>query len=270
MLAVMSDNSIKHGPIQFCFTTNEEDNPGVCIKNDLKKEDIFSHYYVNVDGTGVDRLTYGSAGCITAKYDNPVEYVLCDNLKSYHIELTDYRSGHSGAEIHKPHLNAIVQLAEVLLTCINQGKLLIQVTNFLGGPINNAIPAYASCDVQIKESDVAIIENFFKTNFILCKKICQGYEEKINFKISKCKEHNSNALSVKDTIRFLTTITCCPNKVFIPEKNFKCMFSSSNIGYVELCSKCKKFKVDYKVRGFIDDDVERNVNKIHAYMTYFG
>ena len=270
MLAIIASKNIMHGPLEFCFTTCEEDNPGDCIAKDLKPSDITAKYYINLDGLGVHTLIHGSAGCVTSKYCNHVEYISSPSLDTFEINLDGYKSGHSGGEIHKPHINAIVQLAETLLNFINSNNVDIKLVSFHAGPINNVIPAFAKCCIKMDRIYLEQLKNYFAKSVVLAQKIAQGLEPNINYKISSISPSFLYSLSKVDTNRVLMSLALCPNKVFIPYKNQKCMFSSSNVGFVQLDKETSTFKVDFKIRSFIDLDVKRNEQKIHYFMSNFG
>ncbi len=270
ILAIIASKNITHGPLEICFTTCEEDNPGECIIKDLNPNDINATNYINLDGLGVHTLVYGAAGCITSKYNNSVKYISCPSLDTWEIVLDGYRSGHSGGEIHKPHINAIVHLAETLLNFANSNKIDIKLVSFNAGPINNVIPVFAKCRIKMDKKYLSLLQNYFTESILLAKEISQGFEPNINCKISMVSPSVSYALSDVDTNRVLMSLALCPNKVFIPQKDQKCMFSSSNIGFVQLDKETSAFKVDFKIRSFIDRDVKRNEKKIHLLMNHFG
>lgn len=273
MLAIMENrnNDIEHGPLEYCFTVNEEDKPGECITIDFKPEDSKARYYVNVDGAGVHELIYGSAGTITAKYDNKVNFIEKDmSFPTFRINLTGFKGGHSGVEIHKPHMNAIVFLAETLLSFVKTYNTTVCLSHFHGGPINNAIPVFAHADVNIDPKHASDLQAWFQRALTVAKKVCQGHENNVQVEITRLEKQATTCLNVHDTLRMLVAIACCPNKVFIPKDDYKVMFSSSNLGLVNLDAESKSFKADFKIRGFIDEDVTRNVLKISYYMSNFG
>lgn len=270
ILAIISSKNIIHGPLDICFTTCEEDNPGDCIAKDLKPSDISATNYINLDGLGVHTLVYGSAGCVTAKYDNHVEYISSSSLETLEIVLEGYKSGHSGGEIHKPHINAIVQLAETLLDFANSNNVDIRLVSFNAGPINNVIPVFAKCCIKMDKKFLPLLQNHFAKSVALAKEISQGFEQNITCKINMVSPSSLYALSKTDTNRVLMSLSLCPNKVFTPQKDQKCMFSSSNVGFVQLDKVSSSFKVDFKIRSFVDLDVKRNEQKIHRFMTHFG
>jgi di/tripeptidase len=184
--------------------------------------------------------------------------------------LDGYRSGHSGGEIHKPHINAIIHLAETLLNFANSNKIDIKLVSFNAGPINNVIPVFAKCRIKMDKKYLSLLQNYFTESILLAKEISQGFEPNINCKISMVSPSVSYGLSDVDTNRVLMSLALCPNKVFIPQKDQKCMFSSSNIGFVQLDNETSTFKVDFKIRSFIDRDVKKNEKKIHLLMNHFG
>ena len=274
MLAIMENKNgdIVHGPIEYIFSTNEEDKCGECYKLDnFKAEDSDATYYLNLDGTATDAIIYGSAGCITACYDNEVNFIKKDmQFPTFRISLSGFKGGHSGTQIHLPHINAIVFLAETLLSFAKTYKTTVCLSHLHGGPINNAIPLFAHADVNIEEKHAKDLVSWFQKALILAKKVAQGEDDGVKVEITRAEKQATECLGVHDTIRTLVAIACCPNKVFTAKKDNTCMFSSSNLGLADLDSRTKRFKADFKIRGFIDDDVTRTLLKINYYMDNFN
>ena len=273
MLAIMEnkDGKIQHGPIEYLFSTNEEDKPGECYKTDnFQATDSDATYYINLDGTTTDCIVYGSAGCITACYDNEVEFIEKDmQFPTFRINLTGFKGGHSGIEIHRPHINAIIFLAETLLSFAKTYKTTVCLSHLHGGPINNAIPVFAHALVNIDEKHAKDLVAWFQKALVVAKQVAQGEEDAVKVEVTRAEEQATQCLGVHDTIRTLVAIACCPNKVFTSKKDNTCMFSSSNLGFVDLDSRTKRFKADFKIRGFIDDDVTRTLLRINYYMENF-
>jgi len=271
MLAICANKDIPHGPLEFLLTVNEEDKCGECIIADLQPEDIKAELYINMDGAYVNELLHGSAGCITDKFTNPVTYIPADKkLITFRVELTGLRGGHSGIEVHKPHINAIIFLAEAMLNFINHYRTVANIVSFTGGPVNNAIPIFANADVMVSDDHAGEFEEYIRNCLNVAKKVAQNTEPDANIKITRLEKPAEEMISAKDSYHLYSTIVCAPNGCFTPETSYRCMFSSSNLGFVEITPQTKEFKCDYKIRSFLDKDVERLAHKFTNYMTIMG
>jgi dipeptidase D len=105
ILAIISDNSIKHGPLECMFTAQEEIG-GVAMKDYLKFK-----YVLNLDNESYGNIDIGGAGLVTLK--STMDIKRSDrhpNSVYLNIEVHNFLSGHSGNRISEKRANAIKQI----------------------------------------------------------------------------------------------------------------------------------------------------------------
>ena len=258
-LAIMYDKKIKHGPIEHLFTVNEEDQPGLCLK-DMKMGELKAKYYLNLDGEVFSELTFGGAGCSTMKYDCPLPTVENKQKKiAYRVSLTGLTGGHSGVNVHRPHINAISFISQCIIDFEELNKIKVCMSKFDGGPISNSLPIFAKVDLLMEPKQWEKFKRFSISQLIIAKRVAQKLEENavLSFDTLEApKEYYSEEISRK----ILLFASLAPNKIFTLTNNEQKMFSSSNLGFV--CIDNGKMQMDFKVRSFIDGETQRIVRKI--------
>lgn len=259
MLAIAHDKTLQHGRLDLVFSTNEEDDPGTCIK-DMKPEDMEATYYINLDGDNIDTLTYGGAGCCTVKYEEPIKYVKKPkNYESMRIQLDDFAGGHSGIHINKPHINAITFLCETLLNFSVEYRTKLGLIDIYGGPINNAIPLSSCAKIQVEKKHADKLEQYIHKQLSLAKTVAQGREDKIKLNVTKI-DGVDKMIPFDLSRKILLIGDLAPNKVFTEKLDHESMYASSNLGFMKIDNG--KLLWDFKVRSFIDDEVYRICKQI--------
>jgi dipeptidase D len=154
-IAILTDNSIGHGPLECLFTVDEE--TGLTGAFELEPGLITGKTLINLDSEDEGEIFIGCAGGRDTIATFPVQYTKCDkNLRAYIISITGLKGGHSGDDIHRGHGNAIKMITEFLLNLDKHIKTGLH--RLEGGHLRNAIPreAFASITVDVLLEDSLI------------------------------------------------------------------------------------------------------------------
>jgi len=158
-LALMEAKDIKHGPLEFLFTVDEE--TGLTGAFNLKKGFIKGKLLINLDSEDFGVIYIGCAGGGNSTIKLPLKYENADG-KGYRIFVKGLKGGHSGVEIHKGRANAIKLLARVIY------NLNARISSVEGGDKHNAIPreavAVVMADGDVK-GKIAEMEKEFRDEF---------------------------------------------------------------------------------------------------------
>lgn len=261
-LAIMANPTIIHGPLEHLFTVNEEDHPGQCIIDDIQNGDLTAKYYINVDGECLHDLVYGGAGCSTMKYNCPVELIPNNTkLNAYNVTLNGFTGGHSGNNITRPHINPIVFLAQCIIDFAELNNYEVPIFKFDGGPINNSLPVYAKVNLLLTEDKFEKFKRFILNQLLLAKKVAQKQEDGAVVLFDKV-ENPDKTYSWETSKRILLFAALAPNKVFTQSINSQKMYSSSNLGFI--CIDDGRVNIDFKVRSFVDSEIQRTIRKISS------
>ncbi|MCQ2747756.1 MAG: hypothetical protein MJ223_00470 [Mycoplasmoidaceae bacterium] len=200
--------------------------------------------------------------CKLAMQDN--NYKDCETFR---ISLTGLTGGHSGLNVCRPHINAITFLAQCVLDFAHLNNIEIPISAFNGGPINNSLPIFASIDVVMKQKDFDKLKRFIIAQLTIAKNVAQKQEDHATASFNKIS-NPKRIYSPENSTKILLFASLAPNKVFTQTLGENKMFSSSNLGFVSIDDGHVKF--DFKVRSFIDGEIQRVVRKISSLGRLFG
>jgi len=146
-LAVLADNSLKHGPIECLFTVDEE--TGLTGAKQLEADFLEGKILLNLDSEDEGVLFIGCAGGIGTNAVFPFKKKPIDKKDlAYRISISGLKGGHSGDDINKPHANAIKVLNRILWNLSAIFK--IRIGSITGGKVTNAIPREASAIIMVE------------------------------------------------------------------------------------------------------------------------
>lgn len=149
-LAILEDDTIKHGPIETLFTVDEETGltGAFAMESDMLKGKIM----LNMDSEDFGVITVGCAGGgdsqIKLSYKTQS---LGDEYIGLNVKVSGLRGGHSGVDIHEQRGNAVKLLTRMLWKAKDDYKFYIN--EIKGGDKHNAIPREAYAKISIKKSD---------------------------------------------------------------------------------------------------------------------
>jgi len=138
-LAVMESKTIKHGPMEFVFTVEEETTLGGASA--FKAGVLKARYLLNLDNEEIGTLCIGCAGGLNTRAQRKVSYVPAKGNAAYRVKVSGLKGGHSGVDIHLGRGNAVRILGGVL-QLVNEA-IPAQLADLKGGSAHNAIPREA-------------------------------------------------------------------------------------------------------------------------------
>ncbi|PIQ07933.1 MAG: cytosol nonspecific dipeptidase [Ignavibacteriales bacterium CG18_big_fil_WC_8_21_14_2_50_31_20] len=149
-MAVATDPSVIHGPLELLCTIDEE--TGMTGVNALKPGFITGKTLLNLDSEEDGAFYVGCSGGQDTRGYFELEYKNNDtNLTSYNLMLTGLKGGHSGLDVANGRANAIRLLAQLL----NRIELEIEfeLASISGGSLRNAIPRESEVTILINPND---------------------------------------------------------------------------------------------------------------------
>jgi dipeptidase D len=150
-LAIMEDKTLKHGPLEFLFTVDEE--TGLTGANNLQPGFLRSMILLNLDSEDEGELYVGcsggrdNAGAWAAAWDGAPA-----GGTGMLVTVKGLKGGHSGLEIHTGRGNALKIMTRVL---IGLGAFGARVAKIEGGNKRNAIPREAEAIVTLPKAKAA-------------------------------------------------------------------------------------------------------------------
>ena len=154
-LAIMSDSSLEHGPIEFLLTVDEE--TGLTGASSLQAGFVESPILLNLDSEEEGALYVGCSGGrdTTGAWTASMEPVP-PGMILIEVKIQGLKGGHSGLEIDKGCGNAVKIMNRILLRLADAGGRIAAID---GGNKHNAIPREAETRVFVPSSRIGEVRD---------------------------------------------------------------------------------------------------------------
>lgn len=272
VMALFTDDTAKHGPLEGIFTFSEE--TGMDGAFGLDPSLIDSRMLVNLDSEEEGIIYIGCAGGIEVFADKKVSYEnVPEDWETVQIEVGGLKGGHSGGEIHLQRLNAISALARALHT-INEDGTPYMISSFNGGTKRNVIPSAAKCVVSFPEATKKQTMQRVIASLNASKEEYK-YEEPGFFENHHCTkcgvglEKAKKAVSTKDSVAIVDSLFASPHGVYSMSKAIEGIVeTSNNLAIANL--KDEVFHVEVSVRSSYESAKNCLANRIALIFSAFG
>ena len=260
-LAILSDNTIPHPPVEIVITSDEE--IGLLGAKVIDLSSLKGRKLINLDSEGEGIFTVSCAGGGCATLSLPVErravYGPCVRLV-----VDGLQSGHSGAEIHKNRANANKVMGEFLHRI--QNIIPICLTSLAGGAKDNVIPY--NCQATL----VAMGINLERINAIaeeLQAEIREKFAEpEATVQAFDVDALGGNSLSSESTGKIINLLCEAPNGVQSWSKDIDGLVQTSlNLGVIKLGDV---FNATFSVRSSVNTEKEDLLAKLKDMADKFG
>ena len=174
-LAVLSDNTLKHGPVEALFTVDEE--VGMDGAFGLKPGFLKGEILINADSEEEGELFVGCAGGadLNISFQFKEDIAIPEGDVAVKLSLTGLKGGHSGVDIHLGRANANKLMFRFLKEAVRDYGA--RLSSIDGGSLRNAIPREAVAIITIPGDNVEALwelvadyQDMFRTEY-------QGIEE---------------------------------------------------------------------------------------------
>ena len=144
-LAIMEDKTLKHGPLEFLFTIDEE--TGLNGASGLEGDFLQSRTLMNIDSEEEGAVYVGCAGGqdTLGTWKVAAEAASAGAIAA-DLKVMGLKGGHSGLEIHSGRGNAIKIIARVLMYLTELGA---KISTIDSGDKHNAIPREAEARIFV-------------------------------------------------------------------------------------------------------------------------
>ena len=161
-LAVLQDDTLKHGPVEALITYDEE--TGMTGAEKLKPGEFEGDILLNLDSEAEGELYIGCAGGLDGKADFAYRSMpVPSGYETYRLTVKGLQGGHSGQDIVLYRANANKVVARILLPLLE--KYGVKVSDFTGGSLRNAIPFEATADVLVPVANVSEVKRIVELVF---------------------------------------------------------------------------------------------------------
>ena len=147
-MAILTDDTIKHGPIECLFTRDEE--TGLTGAFAIEPGFMTGKYLINLDSEDEGEIFIGCAGGVNT--DIEFEYYaesVPEGYAAMRVVVDKLTGGHSGDDINKNRANANKILARFLYDI--GGRYDVKLCSIDGGNLHNAIPRHAEAVIALPD-----------------------------------------------------------------------------------------------------------------------
>ncbi|MGB8952801.1 MAG: aminoacyl-histidine dipeptidase [Candidatus Aminicenantales bacterium] len=258
-LAIMEDNSLIHGPLEFLFTVDEE--TGLTGARRLTVDFLKGKRLINLDSEDEGTFTIGCAGGADSEIIIPIKRKKSKSRNAFRLKLLGLRGGHSGLDINKGRGNAIKLLARILWQVrkeIPYELLLIE-----GGSKRNAIPREAWADVLVDTSKVKSLMSLINEAFIKVQAEYKTVERDLQYSCEPVSNKKGEALSQTSQEILINFLFTCPHGVLSMHPEIEGLVeTSTNLAIVR--SKKDRAQVFCNSRSSINSALEATRNMIRG------
>jgi dipeptidase D len=154
-MAVLSDTTLKHGPIEALFTVDEE--VGMDGAFGLKPDFLKGRILINCDSEEEGPLFVGCAGGsdLNISFQFKDDVYVPEGDVAIKLCLTGLKGGHSGVDIHLGRANANKLIFRFLKEAV--AGYGVRLSSIEGGSLRNAIPREAFAVITLPEDNADIL-----------------------------------------------------------------------------------------------------------------
>ena len=260
-MALLTDKSIPHPPLEIIITVDEEIGMLGAAAMDLSE--VKGRTMINLDSEDEGIFTVSCAGGATATISLPAPrravYGPCIRLS-----VDGLRGGHSGAEIHKNRANANKVMGEFLSRI--QTLMPLCLTSFSGGSKDNAIPR--ACQATAVAMGLHL-ERINETAAALQAEIREKYDEPdVMVQAFDVDALGGNGLSTEDTAKVIALLNSVPNGVQAYSANMPGLVQTSlNLGIAKLG---EQFTATFSVRSSVNQEKQELLSKLRSLAEFHG
>ena len=260
-MALLTDKSIPHPPLEIIITVDEEIGMLGAAAMDLSE--VKGRTMINLDSEDEGIFTVSCAGGATATISLPAPrravYGPCIRLS-----VDGLRGGHSGAEIHKNRANANKVMGEFLSRI--QTLMPLCLTSFSGGSKDNAIPR--TCQATAVAMGLHL-ERINETAAALQAEIREKYDEPdVLVQAFDVDALGGNGLSTEDTAKVIALLNSVPNGVQAYSANMPGLVQTSlNLGIAKLG---EQFTATFSVRSSVNQEKQELLSKLRSLAEFHG
>lgn len=248
-LAVLTDDSFEHGPVECLFTVDEE--TGLTGAMNIQDGFFTGKTLLNLDSEDEGEIYIGCAGgCSTTVEFNVVNEPLPDKSLGLKVVVTGLKGGHSGGDIHLGLGNANKIMARFLVAA--QDKCGLRLASFNGGNLRNAIAREAVITGVVpfaERENVRILLNEFAAEI---ETELKAVDPSFRMEMETTDEVR-NVLSLDLQHRLLASLIACPHGVIAMSNTIEGLVeTSTNLASVKMSDDATKILINTSQRSSVE------------------
>ena len=228
-LAVMEDDSLEHGPLEFLFTVDEE--TGLTGATKIESGFLKGKKFLNLDSEDEGAFTIGCAGGADSEITLSLNRKKSKGGEPYRLKIFGLRGGHSGIDIDQGRGNAIKLLARTLWQAMKEFQF--GLVRMEGGNKRNAIAREAWADLLVDPAQSQGLSSFFQKAFDKIRFEYKAVEKDTNFSFEKADKEKEDPLTPESQKALINLIFTLPHGVIAMHPEMEDLVeTSSNLAIV--------------------------------------
>ena len=264
ILAILSDNTLPHPPIEAIFTVDEETGMDGAIA--LHCSDLKGRHLLNLDSESEGVFTVSCSGGVRTDCFLPGTQASLNGEAGCRVSLSGLQGGHSGVEIDKGRGSANALMSRVLYAATEQIPSL-RIHDLRGGQFDNVICPCCDALVAVPAEQYGALEAFISDMAAVLKNEYAVSDAGITL---SCKvEEVPSALTPADSLAMLRTLVALPQGVEAMSFDFPGLVQTScNLGVMGMKEDGLHFCIS--IRSCIESQKRMMAQRIHAIMALAG
>lgn len=224
-LAVISDKSVIHGPLEILLTVDEE--TGLTGASNLDPKLVSGKILINMDSEEEGIFYIGCAGGqdtlgkFVIEYENKPE-----SFSFYELWVSGLKGGHSGLDIKNGRGNAIKILGRVLHELQN---INFSIAKLNAGKLRNAIPREAEAIIALDPSDEKKARNIVENFQSLIKNEFKNTDDGLKISLQKADALDLSEKVFPDVLskKIISLLLALPNGIISMSKDIPDLIETS-------------------------------------------
>jgi dipeptidase D len=228
-LAVMEDDSLEHGPLEFLFTVDEE--TGLTGATKIESGFLKGKKFLNLDSEDEGTFTIGCAGGADSEITISLKREKSKGVEPYRLKIFGLRGGHSGIDIDQGRGNAVRLVARMLWQAMKEFQFgLVRIE---GGNKRNAIAREAWADLLVDPAQSQGLSSFFQQAFDKIRFEYKAVEKEANFSFEKADKEKEAPLTPESQKTLINLILTLPHGVIAMHPEMEDLVeTSSNLAII--------------------------------------
>ena len=266
-LAIMTDPTLVHGPLEVLVTVDEE--TGMTGANNLEKGELKGTILINLDSEDDAEVFVGCAGGIdtvaTFKYNRSFAP---GDFHYFKMDVRDGLGGHSGGDIHLGRANANKLVARFLFNLMNNHDQ-VSIAEIDGGNLRNAIPRAAHVVFGVhssKKEEVRVMFNHYAADI---EAEYAGLENTLKLTLETADKPDFT-IDSETSRKLILAVYCAPHGVVSMSRDMEGLVeTSTNLASVKMAAD-DKIVVTTSQRSCVDSRKIDIANQVEAVFTLAG
>ncbi|MFW6195806.1 MAG: aminoacyl-histidine dipeptidase [Thermoplasmatota archaeon] len=257
-LAILEDDSINHGPLEFLFTVSEE--TGLDGAQNITPGYLEGRKLINLDSEEFGAFTIGCAGGGESEVYLSVKRSGKEKDKLLEISIDGLLGGHSGLDIDKGRANSIKVLGRILWSLNKRLDEGIGLLDIEGGNKRNAIPRFSKAVINVP-GEINKVKEIMNEVFSDIREEYSSVEEEMEMNVKEIQSYGEDIMENSKEIFDLRR--ALPHGVlFMSQEVPGLVRTSTNLATIKIVDE--KLEIPLKTRSSLKSELRSTRDRIRA------